>query len=61
MDQTLGTKEAAQGLGCTPKTLWAWVSHRRVQYVKVGRLMRFRLRDLEQWLDEHSVPAERQP
>lgn len=58
MDNTIDTLQAARILGCTPQTLRAWVSRRRVPHIKVGRLTRFRLRDLEQWLDQCSVPVE---
>lgn len=61
MDRTIDTREAAQFLGCTEKTLRVWTSQRRVPFVKVGRLTRFRLGDLERWLEERAIPAERRP
>jgi excisionase family DNA binding protein len=55
--RTIGTEEAARILGCTTNTLRAWVSKRRVPHVKVGRLCRFRVRDLEAFLEAGYVPA----
>ena len=52
---TLGNDQAAAYLGCTPGTLRVWVSQRRVPYLKVGRLVRFRESDLARWLDERVV------
>ena len=58
---TWDTVQAASYLGCTPQTLRVWVSRRRVPHIKVGRLTRFRQRDLDQWLDSRRVPAEESP
>jgi excisionase family DNA binding protein len=52
------TEEAAEYLGCTTDTLKVWTSKRRVPFVRVGRLVRFRKRDLDEWLDQNLVPAE---
>ncbi|MBQ10471.1 MAG: hypothetical protein CMJ45_02855 [Planctomyces sp.] len=54
---TLGNDEAAQYLGVTPSTLRTWVSKRRVPHVRVGRLVRFRLADLEKFLEAGAVPV----
>ena len=58
LDRTWSTDEAALFLGCTRGTLQVWVSKRRVPFVKVGRLTRFRKRDLDAWLDSRTVLAE---
>ena len=56
VEGTWGNDEAAAYLGCTPDTLRIWVSQRRVPYVKVGRLTRFRKKDLDDYLEQHFVP-----
>ncbi len=48
---------AAAYLGCTPNTLRVWVSKRRVPFVKVGRLTRFRKKDLDEYLERNLVPV----
>lgn len=53
--ETLGWEEGARILGCTPKTLRVWVSKRKVPYIKVGRLTRFRRSDLKEYLDRNTV------
>ena len=50
--------QAATYLGCTPDTLRVWVSKRRVPFIKVGRLTRFRRTDLDAWLDARLVLPE---
>lgn len=50
---------AAAYIGCTPLTLRQWVSRRRVPFVRVGRLVRFRKSDLDDWLEKNRVPVAR--
>lgn len=53
----LTTVEAAQVLGIAPATLSVWRCTRRqeIPFVKVGRLARYRLSDLENWLAARTV------
>jgi excisionase family DNA binding protein len=51
----LNIHEAAEYLGLKVSTLYAWVHQRRVPYVKVGRLVRFRPEALEKWLENNTV------
>jgi len=48
---------AAQYLGVSPGTLgnWASTNFRRVPYIKIGRRVRYRLRDLEQFVEANLV------
>jgi excisionase family DNA binding protein len=50
---TLDNEDAAHYLGCKPGTLRVWVSKRKVPFVKVGRLVRFRKADLDAWLESN--------
>ena len=54
--RNLSLEEAACYLGCTPGTLRVWISKRKVPFLKVGRLTKFRRGDLDKWLDSRSVP-----
>jgi excisionase family DNA binding protein len=47
MDQLLTVKQAAQQLACSEAAIRKWIYQRRLPVVKVGRLTRLRLRDLE--------------
>ena len=55
---TWSNDEAAAYLGCTPDTLRIWTSKRRVPFVKIGRLTRFRKRDLDEYIQANVVPAQ---
>jgi excisionase family DNA binding protein len=58
-DATLLTlPEAAALLRLQPSTLRAWVLKRRIVFIKLGRLVRFRRADLEAMLDDSVVPVE---
>lgn len=55
---TLSNDEAARYLGVTPSTLRTWVSKRKVPYCRVGgRLVRFRVQDLDEFLEAGAVAA----
>jgi hypothetical protein len=52
-------KEAAEILGVTPGTLSVWRCTRRypLPYVKVGRAVRYRVADLERFIESRTVGA----
>ncbi len=45
----MDVQEAAQLLGVSPKSLYAWVSQRRVPYRKAGRRLLFLESELIEW------------
>jgi excisionase family DNA binding protein len=47
----LNVAEAADQLGIASKTLYKWVESGQIPYVRIGRLIRFREADLEEWLE----------
>ena len=49
--------EAAAYLGLSKLTLYEWVSMRKIEYVKVGRLVKFDQRQLERWIEKHTIKA----
>lgn len=51
----LGIKEIAAYLGIAEGTVYVWVCHKKIPYLKVGRLVKFDLRKIEEWLKESSV------
>ena len=55
LDQFIDNDEAAEILGCSPKTLRVWVSQKKVPHYKVGRAVRFRRADLLEWLESRRV------
>ncbi len=61
-DQLLSRKQAADYLGVKPQTLASWTCTRRynLPVIKVGRLVKYRRRDLDEWLAcrTQTTPAE---
>jgi excisionase family DNA binding protein len=47
--------ELAKFLGVSPRTVDSYVSSRRIPYIKLGRLVRFRLADVERALQRFTV------
>ncbi len=45
----------ADYLGISPDTGYTMVSQRRIPYVKVGRLLRFDLKAIDEWIAQNSV------
>jgi excisionase family DNA binding protein len=51
----LDVRQAARYLGTTPKTLYTWAWRRDIVFVKIGRSLRFDVRDLEQMIEKAKV------
>ncbi len=49
--------QASEYLGVSKLTLYGWVSSRKLSYVKVGRLVKFKHEHLEKWIEQHTVKA----
>ena len=45
----------SQRLGISVNTVYSWVNQRKIPYVKVGRLVRFDVIDIEKWLANNKV------
>lgn len=56
----LNTEQAAEILGVKPETLAYWRSTGRysLSYIKIGRLVKYRLKDIEKFVAERTVIAE---
>ena len=51
----LGLQEVSEYLGVTRGTLYVWVCHKRITYLKMGRLVKFDLQEIEAWLKDKRV------
>ena len=56
-DDLLTRPQAADYIGVKPQTLAVWHTTQRygLPAIKVGRLVRYRRRDLDRWLEERTV------
>ena len=51
----LTIQQAAEYTGIKAQTLYKWVSERKVPHIKLGRLLRFDHRLLDEWLARKTV------
>jgi len=51
----LNVRDAARFLGTTPKTLYSMAWRREIVFVKIGRSLRFDVRDLEEMIEKSKV------
>lgn len=51
----INTKELAEYLGITEGTVRVWVCHKKIPYVKIGRLVKFDLQEIDGWVDKNRV------
>ena len=54
-DRLLSCEELAQYLGISVWTIYQWINQRRVPYIKLGRLVKFRKVEIESWLASRHV------
>jgi excisionase family DNA binding protein len=54
----LNVKEAALFLGTTPASLYSMVWRREITFIKIGRSVRFDVKDLEALIEQSKVKAE---
>jgi excisionase family DNA binding protein len=59
MDQLVSVKQAANILACSEQAIRKWISQQRFPVVKVGRLIRLRLEDLERVTSHGLEPPRR--
>jgi len=53
----LNVNEAAQLLGLKPATLRAWILHRKIDFVRVGRAVRIPAKAVEEFIERNTIPA----
>ena len=53
----LDIKEAADRLGTTERHMRALIADRKIAYIKVGRLIRFDPKSLDEWIEAQTIMA----
>lgn len=51
----LGIEELSQYLGLTKGTLYVWICQRRIPYLKIGKLVKFDIIEIQDWLKNKRV------
>lgn len=55
MERLLGIAETAKILSVAKSTLYSWVSQRKISYIKVGRLVKFDMDDILEFIERNKV------
>ena len=53
----LDVNEASEYLGIPVNTLRCWCSRKTIPHVKIGRMVRFDVEELNRWIGERAIPA----
>ncbi len=53
----LNIEELSRYLGIKKSTLYSRVEKREIPFYKIGRLVRFKLEDIEQWIEDYKKEA----
>lgn len=55
MDKLLTPQETADYLGVKLSTIYAWTHTGFIPYIKLGSLLRFREKDVMEWVDKRAT------
>ena len=55
MQKLLNVKEVAEILGLEISTIYDWVYRRKIDYVKVGRLLKFNPEVVQKFIETHTT------
>lgn len=53
----IGIKDVSVYLGVNVRTIYSWISQRKIPHIKVGRLVRFDPKKIDEWLEENTNNA----
>jgi len=51
----IGVEELATYLDISVNTIYFWIYQRKIPYHKIGRLVRFDLREIENWIKSRRI------
>ena len=51
----LGMDECSEYIGVTKGTLYVWVCRKRIPYLKIGKLVKFDMKEIDHWLKEKRI------
>ena len=57
MTKLLSPQELSDVLSISIETVYAWTSQKRIPYIKMGRLVRFNMDEVNKWLERQKVEA----
>jgi len=58
METYFTVEEVAKYLNYAEKTIYKWVFNREIPFIKINQSLRFRLSEIEKWVEENKVRPE---
>ncbi len=55
MEKLLSIEELSEKLGIPITTIYSWTSKKKIPYIKLGRLVRFKESEIQEWISKKSV------
>jgi excisionase family DNA binding protein len=52
MEKYIDVKELSQNLSVKPMTIYGWIHDGMIPHVKLGKLVRFRVKEIDEWLEK---------
>jgi excisionase family DNA binding protein len=59
-DRLLNIHEIADYLGVAKSTIYKWVHQEYIPHIKMGKLVRFRLCEIDSWIEERSIEGRKE-
>ena len=56
MEKLLTIDDVCQLLGVAKQTVYCWISEKRITVIKIGNRVRFRSKDIEEFVEDRVVP-----
>ncbi|MBM3244211.1 MAG: helix-turn-helix domain-containing protein [Candidatus Omnitrophica bacterium] len=53
--QYLSVKELSQYMGISIHTIYLWIQLKKIPYYKIGKIVRFNLREIDAWLEHQHI------
>lgn len=57
-EKLLSVEEISELIGIAPSTIYKMTHKKRIPFIKVGRLVKFNLQQINAWLDKNSFKVE---
>lgn len=55
MTKLIGIKEIIEFLGVRRSTVYSWIHAREIPHYKIGRLIKFNIHEIENWIESRKV------
>jgi len=53
--QYLSAKEVSRYMGISIHTVYLWIQLKKIPYYKIGKVVRFNLQEIDQWLKARQI------